>query len=163
MALDYFALNAGFKFDKKNKLALSGAKTISGEKVVFVKPLTYMNLSGNAVKFFADKHKVQPADILIIHDDMDLELYALKIKKGGGDAGHNGIKSITGCLGTPAYGRARVGIGRPEKRGGDVDFVLGKMSGEEKEKFAERFAVIEKFIYDWISMGYERAAGRFVK
>ncbi len=159
--LGEFMKSSGVKKTEKNRLAEYAQTRISGGPVLLIKPMTYMNLSGEAVVFFALKHKIQPSDILVIHDDIDLPEYALKIKKGGGDGGHNGIKSITACLNTPDFGRLRVGVGRPEERKGAADYVLEPMASAESEKYAEKLKPAEEFIYNFINMGFEKAAGRF--
>jgi len=159
--LDYFAGSLKAKTDKKNKYARWAEKSVKGNKVILLKPLTFMNLSGEAVKFFASKHKVKPEDIAVIHDDIDLELYKVKIKFGGGDAGHKGIISITEKLGTPGFARVRIGVGRPETKGKTCNYVLGKMSAEEAEEFSKKFESIKDFIMNFIIMDYNKAAGRF--
>lgn len=161
MFADFLASKLGFSFTEKNKYAAYATKSIRGVSVLFIKPLTYMNLSGEAVKFFADKHKISPEDILICHDDMDLPLFTVKLKNGGGDGGHNGIKSITGNLGTDKYPRIRFGVGRPENKSQTVDYVLGPFSNEETAEFEKKFDNLQDFIHNFVSMGYEKSAGRF--
>ncbi len=159
--LDYIAGRARLKFDKKNKLAVYCGKNIKGVETMFIKPLTYMNLSGRAVGFFTEKHKIRQEDILVVHDDIDIPLYKVKIKKGGGDAGHKGVRSIIDALGGGGFARLRVGVGRPESKGGACDYVLGEMNGEEKEEFIKAFKSMENFTMNFIHLGYEKAAGRF--
>jgi peptidyl-tRNA hydrolase, PTH1 family len=159
--IDYFAAGQKFQLSAKNKLARFTEREIAGEKTVILKPLTYMNLSGDAVKDFADKHKIDNQGILIIHDDIDLPLYKIKIKFGGGSGGHNGLKSITGRLGTEFYARVRIGVGKPEHKSQTVDYVLGAMGKEEMESYKKKFETVEKFVLDWIENGYTKAAGRF--
>ncbi|MCX7698726.1 MAG: aminoacyl-tRNA hydrolase [Candidatus Goldbacteria bacterium] len=159
--LDYFADKAKIQFNDKNKLAIYTLKNISGERIIFIKPQTYMNLSGQAIKFFMDRYKINISDILVIHDDIDLNLAKIKIKKGGSDAGHNGIKSIIQEVGDGNFCRIRIGIGRPKEKGCEADFVLAKFSDEEKNELEKKFPIIENFIYNWISLGYEKAASKF--
>jgi PTH1 family peptidyl-tRNA hydrolase len=159
--LDFLSRKLSFEFSEKNKYALYADKSIRGTKTLFIKPLTYMNLSGEAVRFFAEKHKSTVGDIIIIHDDLELPVYTVKIKMGGGDGGHNGIKSITECLNNSAYARVRLGIGRPVQRGQVTDYVLGKFTDEERIGFEKKFETVETFLYNFISMGYQKAAGRF--
>jgi PTH1 family peptidyl-tRNA hydrolase len=120
-----------------------------------------MNLSGKAILKYSNKHKLPHHDILVIHDDMDLPLFDVRIKKGGGDGGHNGIKSIIEELGARTFCRVRVGVGKPEHKSQTVDYVLGEFSKEEQEILAKKMEVIEKLVMDFITMGYEKAAGRF--
>lgn len=126
-------------------------------KVLLAKPQTYMNLSGVAVGKLANKFEIPPADVLVIHDDLDLELGRMKLKKGGGDAGHNGIKSIAEHLGTPAFLRLRLGIGRPEMRGGTRDWVLEAFTEAECAIASEVLAGAVKGIGILLRMGLGRA------
>lgn len=100
---------------------------------IVTKPLTYMNLSGIAVGRLSRKFAIAPENIIVAHDDMDLPLGRMKLKKGGGTAGHNGLKSIVEHLGTNNFTRLRLGVGRPDVRGGTRDYVLGAFSEAEME------------------------------
>lgn len=104
---------------------------VGAADVVLLMPQTYMNLSGQSVQPALAFYKLPPASLLVVHDEIDLPLGELKYKMGGGDAGHNGLKSITGQLGSPAYGRLRVGVGRPNHKGQVADYVLGAFAGAE--------------------------------
>ena len=117
------------RFRLKNKL------------VTLLKPSTYMNLSGNAVRYWKDKEDIEPSNILILVDDLALPLGAIRIKGSGSDAGHNGLKSIAQMLGTQAYPRLRFGIGNDFARGAQIDFVLGKFTPEENDVVNSRAAV----------------------
>ncbi|WP_319582002.1 aminoacyl-tRNA hydrolase [uncultured Pseudodesulfovibrio sp.] len=98
----------------------------AGAYRLLVKPLTYMNLSGKAVSRVCGRHGIDPADLVVVHDELDLPVGRMKFKRGGGDNGHNGLKSIQERLGTPDYNRLRLGIGRPEDQYMPVtDWVLG--------------------------------------
>lgn len=118
----YKIANSNNKFD-----AILFTKDINGEKVIFAKPTTYMNNSGIAVSKIKNFYKIPLENIIVFQDDMDLELCKIKIKVGGEDAGHNGIKSINSNIGKE-YTRIRFGIGRPEFKYDVVNFVLGKFS-----------------------------------
>lgn len=159
--LDYLANDLDIKFEDKNKFAIYSKKNINNEEVFFVKPQTYMNLSGKSIKFFMDKYKIDIYDILIIHDDIDLPFSKIKIKKGGGDAGHRGIKSIIQELNDNNFCRVRIGIGRPQEKGKESEFVLDTFSKQEQEELKKKFILIKDFIYDWIIKGYEKAASKF--
>ncbi len=100
------------------------------KKYYFQKPLTYMNLSGKAVAKFAKKHNIEPKNILVIYDDLDLALGQIRIRKQGGAGGHNGVKSLIEELGTEKFNRLRFGIGRPNSSE-QVDFVLSKFAEDE--------------------------------
>jgi PTH1 family peptidyl-tRNA hydrolase len=129
MVVDALAEKYGFSpWTKKHKGLVSTGR-IGDEAAVLLKPQTWMNISGDSVQPAAKFYKIKPADILVIHDDIDLAFLDLRHKIGGGDAGHNGLKSITQALG-PEYRRLRIGVGRPQY--GDVaDFVLQKFSKTE--------------------------------
>lgn len=98
---------------------------------VCVKPLTFMNLSGRAVRAVIDFYKLDPADVVVIHDELDLPLGRMRMKRGGGNAGHNGLKSLTQELGTPDFVRLRLGIGRPEAGRDVAGYVLEPFRFEE--------------------------------
>ncbi len=108
-------------------------------KVALLKPLTFMNLSGKSVQAAAAFYKVAPADVVVVHDELDVPFGQIKLKSGGGDAGHNGLKSVTAQLGTNAYQRVRVGIGRPPSdfRGDTADYVLRAFAPAEQADLAD--------------------------
>lgn len=110
--------------------------------VVLLLPQTFMNLSGQSVQPAAAFYKIAPKDVLVVHDELDLELGQLRWKIGGGDAGHNGLKSITATLGTPAYQRLRFGIDRPVHKAQVSDYVLHKFGAEERELVDRRIGQI---------------------
>lgn len=104
---------------------------LKGQKITFLKPLTYMNLSGESVQPLAAFYKIPPAEILVVHDELDLPFGQVQFKMAGGFAGHNGLKSIAGCLGTDAFARLRIGIGRPV-HGSVSDWVLGDFPKDQR-------------------------------
>ena len=111
MAINNYIDESNFK--KKDNYMIA-EKVINGEKILFVKPLTYMNDSGQAVRKVVDYYKISLDDILIIYDDMDFNVGTIKIKASGSSGGHKGIKSIIRCLGTENFKRVRIGISKPE-------------------------------------------------
>lgn len=118
-----------------------------GEKVLLVKPLTFMNLSGKAVAPLYRFYRCEPTDLIVLQDELDLEPYQFKIKKGGGTAGHNGLKSIEASIGTADFARFRLGIGHPRKlnlRMDVADFVLSRFSQQECDEWANVFADVKK-------------------
>lgn len=113
IVLEQIALYNNLSFSKSTKYKSDIAKILLlGKKIIFIKPLTYMNLSGTAVCLIKDFYKLQNYDIIVIHDDIDLPLGIVKLKVGGGSGGHNGLKSISSAIGD-SYLRIKIGIGRP--------------------------------------------------
>ncbi|MGD0837142.1 MAG: aminoacyl-tRNA hydrolase [Polyangia bacterium] len=107
--------------------------SVAGTKVIFCKPMEFMNASGSAIARTAGFWKIPPARILVVHDEMDLELGRLKLAESGGTAGHNGLRSIVAELGTEAFCRLRFGIGRPPARWEGADFVLADFTADERK------------------------------
>ena len=120
---------------KKNRLSrsLEGRALIAGKEAILAVPLTYMNLSGEALGSLIKKYRVKPHDLLVVSDDLDLELGRLKIKTGGSSSGHKGVKDIIEALGADKFNRLRIGIGRPRFKEETTDFVLSRFNrGEAK-------------------------------
>ena len=129
MAISKFAevLKADWKLWGPAKNCDLAQATVDGEKVILLKPLTFMNLSGQAAVAAAHFFKILPEEICVLHDDLDLPFGDVRLKIGGGAGGNNGLKSLTQCLATPEYARIRLGIGRPPHAGMDPsDHVLGR-------------------------------------
>ena len=141
-------LNARFESEKRFHGKVAKAKW-EGEDLFLLKPSTYMNLSGQAVGALCRFHKLTPADVLVVQDELDLKPGTARIKLGGGTGGHNGLKDIQLTLGTDAYPKLRFGIGNNFAKGQQVDFVLGRWAqGERKTidlKIQKSVEVIESF------------------
>ena len=120
-------------------------------------PQTFMNLSGDAVQPLMAWYKLQPEQLLVVHDELDLEPGRMKLKKGGGAAGHNGIKSIQQRLGTPEFYRLRVGIGKPENREQVISWVLGRFFDPERTIMEKTFPDVVDAILRFAVEGPERA------
>jgi len=123
-------------FDKKFKGLVTRAR-IGGEDAVLLKPMTYMNLSGESVGPAAGFYKIPPEDIIVIHDELDIEPGRIKLKKGGGHGGHNGLKSLVKHLPNANFTRVRLGIGRPPPRWETANYVLGKFTKQEQPMIEE--------------------------
>jgi len=136
MVVDELAARIGGRF----KAHKGGAEVLDGRladrRVALVKPRSFMNLSGGPVAGTAKFFKVAPGGVVVVHDELDLPFGALKLKLGGGDNGHNGLRSITKSLGTRDYYRVRFGIGRPPGRQDPADFVLKDFSAVERKELA---------------------------
>lgn len=128
-AVDYLADYFGVKMNKVKHKAIVGSGVIGGEKVIFAKPQTYMNLSGESIREIRDFYKMESASILVIYDDIALDTGKIRIRPKGSDGGHNGMKSIIYQLADDAFHRVRIGIGAP--RGDLVNYVLERFSKEE--------------------------------
>lgn len=146
----------------KNKFqGLYETATIEGQKVVLIKPQTYMNLSGNCVKEFVDFYKVDSDNVLVIYDDMDIEPGTIKIRKKGSAGGHNGMKSIIQMLRTEEFPRIRIGIGRPEHNGDEINYVIGAIPDEEIPKLEEGTENAKEAIIEILKNGIDSAMNKF--
>ena len=114
---------------------------VKNAELLLLKPSTYMNLSGNAVRYWMQQEKIAIENVLIIVDDLSLPVGAIRMKQNGSDAGHNGLKHIAQMLSTQNYNRLKFGIGNDFPRGGQVDFVLGKFSSEDNKAINEKVPV----------------------
>lgn len=132
MVLDHLASELGLTFDL-DKLGLIAQGRLKNKQVVLLKPTTYMNLSGKAVKHWMQKLDIPQENILVVTDDLAISEGMIRLKGKGSDGGHNGLKSIAECLGSTAYARLRFGIGADFGRGKQVKFVLGKWEYDELE------------------------------
>ncbi|MDD1478333.1 aminoacyl-tRNA hydrolase [Arthrobacter sp. H16F315] len=136
MVLDELAarIGSGFKSHKSRAQVLEGRLGIGGPRVVLAKPLSYMNVSGGPVSALARFYDVEPGHVIAVHDEIDLPFATVKLKLGGGEGGHNGLRDISKALATKDYLRVRVGVGRPPGRMDTADFVLKDFSGVEKKE-----------------------------
>ena len=127
MVLDVLASRAGVRLSPgkgARARALSGEGRLAGRRVVLARPTTYMNESGGPVRGLLDYHHLPVTDLLVLHDELDIPFANVRLKRGGGEGGHNGLRSISRALGTKDYLRVRVGIVRPPGRHDPADFVL---------------------------------------
>ncbi len=162
VVVDELAGRFGGAIDKAKWNAKYTSIPAFGHKIMFIKPTTYMNLSGQAVVEFSNFYKISSVKILVVHDDLDMPPGRVKLVKGGGAGGHNGIKSIAQCLGTPDFYRLKIGIGRPGQgeihRDFPVDkYVLGTMTDQEVVTIESRFDPIENGIKTFLEDGPAKA------
>ncbi|GAA5008516.1 aminoacyl-tRNA hydrolase [Kitasatospora paranensis] len=160
MVVDLLAERIGARFKAHKSRAQVAEGRLAGHRVVLAKPMTFMNLSGGPTTALRDFYKVPNAAIVAVHDELDIDYATLRLKCGGGDNGHNGLKSLTKSLG-PDYHRIRCGIGRPPGRMEVADFVLKDFSATERKDldwFVDRSAdAVEALLTD----GLERAQGTY--
>ena len=134
--LDCFAEQSGISFKSARYGDVVETK-FRGRNLVFLKPSTYMNLSGKAVRYWMNKEKINKENLLVIVDDLNLEFGKQRLRGKGSDGGHNGLKDINNMCGGNNYARLRFGIGNAFSKGRQVDFVLGEWTSEEREKLPE--------------------------
>ena len=159
-AINKIAEQYGLKINKNKFQGLYESAIIEGQKVILIKPQTYMNLSGECVKQFVDFYKIQKEEILVIYDDMDIEPGKIKIRKKGGLGGHNGMKSIIKMLGTEELSRIRVGIGRPEHNGDEINYVIGAIPEEEIPKLNEGVENAKEAVIEVLKNGIDSAMNK---
>jgi PTH1 family peptidyl-tRNA hydrolase len=164
--------NIGFKvldhLAKKESLTFQTAKLgdiaeirIKGRTLLLLKPNTFMNLSGKAVKYWMEKENIEKENILVITDDLNLSFGTIRIKAKGSDGGHNGLKSIQSLLATTEYARFRFGISDEFKKGKQVDYVLGEWNEDEKAKLPERLDKSIEIVYSFVLAGLNNTMNEF--
>jgi PTH1 family peptidyl-tRNA hydrolase len=158
--LDYVAREESLSFETA-KLGTVSEYTIKGRKLILLKPNTYMNLSGKAVKYWMEKENIAKENILVITDDLNLPFGTIRIKAKGSDGGHNGLKNIQLLLNTSDYPRFRFGISDEFKKGQQVDYVLGEWHETEKVKLMERFVTAKEIIESFALAGLAETMNRF--
>ncbi len=134
---------------------------LNGEKVILLKPQTYMNLSGESIIQFKQFYKIPPENIIVIYDDIDVDVGKIKIRKKGGPGSHNGMKSVVEKLQTENFPRIRVGIGKPILKEMMIGYVLEKLNGEEKEILNESTKIAANAVYDIITCGMDKAMNKY--
>ena len=160
LAADALARDLGLSFAPERYGAVARGR-IKNKLVVILKPNTYMNLSGNAVRYWLTQEKIEPQNLLVIVDDLALPFGTLRLKGQGSAGGHNGLKNIEALLATSKYPRLRFGIGDDFKRGEQIDFVLSKFSDEEMKQMPEILATIVETVKSFVLAGLERTMNTF--
>jgi PTH1 family peptidyl-tRNA hydrolase len=163
MVADELARRVGTRFgvDKRSRALVAqlrmGGPGPDGFAVVLAKPMSYMNLSGGPVSALAKYYAVPPTEVIVVHDELDLPFATVKLKRGGGSAGHNGLKDLTKALGGPDYIRVRVGIGRPPGSQDAASFVLKPFSASERKELDIVIAEAADAVQDVLALGLEAA------
>lgn len=158
--VDALARQGGVTFEDK-RYGFVTEMRIKNQTLFLLKPSTYMNLSGNAVRYWSDKKKIPLERLLVVCDDLALPFGTLRMKPGGSEGGHNGLKNITLCMGSNQYARLRFGIGSDYPRGAQVDWVLGHFTAEELQRMDERVTTATKMIETYCLAGIQAAMNQF--
>ena len=162
LMVDFYAYNKNFKINKLKHRSLVGEYMINGEKVIFAKPQTYMNLSGEAVRELASYYNIPAGDIIIIYDDLSLPLGKIRIREKGTDGGHNGIKNIIYQLQSDEFPRIKIGISESESENGDmIETVLGGFSKEELARLRKIAGKTSEAIEEIIINGAQSAMNKY--
>lgn len=151
----------GIEVNKKKFDSLYGEGRIEQEKVILLKPQTYMNLSGKAILEVVQFYKIPMEDVLVIYDDMDIEPGHIKIRKKGGAGSHNGMKSVVQELQTEDFARIRVGIGKPQFKDDMINYVIGIVPEEERTKLEEGTTKAKESIIEIVKNGIDVAMNKF--
>lgn len=167
MALDKFveSLNIDnkdkrYEFSVERHAYMTEVK-VKGRTLILIKPTTFMNLSGKAVRYWLDKEKIPIENLLIIVDDLALPLGTIRLRMGGSDGGHNGLKDIIAALGHNKFNRLRFGIGNDFAKGRQIDFVLGKIEGEDWNVVDTKLDMCCDIIKSFASIGMDRTMNLF--
>ena len=156
MVLDAWAQASNIVFES-GRYGSTATVSFKGRKFTLLKPSTYMNLSGKAVRYWLTELKIQPDQLLVISDDLNIPFGTLRLRKNGSAGGHNGLTNINELIGTQEYARIRMGIGNDFGRGQQVDYVLGELTKEEKEQMPELCKRVIDGVKAWALMGPDRA------
>ncbi|MCR5561648.1 MAG: aminoacyl-tRNA hydrolase [Bacteroidales bacterium] len=156
MALDAWAKESGAVFYTRRYGDLAEI-SLKGRSLYLLKPSTYMNLSGNAVRYWLGKLPVTEERLMVVCDDINLPFGTLRLRAGGSDGGHNGLKNIEECIGTNAFARLRMGVGHDFAQGGQIDFVLGKLEESQLAEMPELCKKVAGGIQEWVLAGIDRA------
>lgn len=160
MILDAFAEASNISFSTERYGDVAHAR-LKNQQLVLLKPSTYMNLSGSAVRYWMQKENIPVENVLVLVDDISLPFGAIRLKTRGSDAGHNGLKDIARQIGTEAYARLKFGIGNDFARGCQVDYVLGNFTPEQRIALPERLKVAADCIAEFVLAGPGSAMCKF--
>lgn len=162
MVLDALAKASNIVFEDR-RYGFVTETSVKGRKLILLKPTTYMNLSGNAVRYWMNKENIPLEHLLVVVDDLSLPLGALRLKGNGSNGGHNGLGNIQSVLGTQQYARLRVGIGNDFPRGMQVDWVLGRYDEEDMKILAPAIDTSAEIIKSFVLVGIDITMNQFNK
>jgi len=152
--VENLAANLGVTFSTGKKVTVAEARH-KGRSLIIIKPTTFMNLSGEAIRFWLQDQKIPIENLLVITDDLALPFGSLRMRPAGSSAGHNGITNIIECLNTDKFPRLRFGIGSDYPKGRQIDYVLGRWTNEEEAILPEKLKLAEDFIKSFVTMGIQ--------
>lgn len=162
MVVDELAKRWGISFGKEDRSACCAEYRLGGEKILVIKPTTYMNLSGFAVGAYANFFHIDPEDIAVIQDDMDIALGQIRIRSKGSAGGHNGIKSIIQHLGTEEFPHFKIGIGHPDRNDKAViNHVLNGFYADEKETICKAVNDMASALEEWVKVDLNSAMQKY--
>ena len=156
MVLDAWAQASNIVFES-GRYGSTATVSFKGRKFILLKPSTYMNLSGKAVRYWMTELKIQPENLMVLSDDLNIPFGTLRLRKNGSAGGHNGLTNINELIGTQEYARIRIGIGNDFGRGHQVDYVLGALSEGEMAQMPEICKRVIDGIKAWATIGADRA------
>ena len=156
MVLDAWAQASNISFES-GRYGSTATISFEGRKFILLKPSTYMNLSGKAVRYWMNELKIPVENLLVISDDLNIPFGTIRLRKNGSAGGHNGLTNINELIGTQEYARIRVGIGNDFGRGQQVGYVLGELSDEEKTQMTEITKRVIDGVKAWATVGPDRA------
>ena len=159
--INKIAKQYNIEIKQKKFKGLYGKGIIENEKVILLKPQTYMNLSGESIKEVVDFYKIEPSKIIVIYDDIDIMPGIIKIRKKGGAGSHNGMKSVIHELQTTEFPRIRVGIGCPDDKSNLINYVIGDIPEEEKVLLDKGTTLAKEALIEIISNGIDCAMNKF--
>ena len=160
-AIDLLATKHNVPVTRHRHRALFGRGTVAGEDCLLVKPQTFMNDSGDAVLRLLLYYHIAPAEVILVHDELALDLGVIRLRRGGSDAGHKGVRSVIHYLKTPEIARVRLGIGRTPEGGNAINYVLSKFAKSEGEKVEEMVFRAAQAVETCLKEGLEVAMNRY--
>ena len=161
-AVDAFAEKQGVEWADK-RYGFVAKTRVKNAELILLKPSTYMNLSGQAVRYWAQQEKIPVERILVIVDDLSLPVGKIRMRGSGSAGGHNGLKNIESCMMTQNYARIKFGIGNEFPKGTQIDFVLGKFSDEDNKLIAEKLDYVGEMIQSFCLQGLDRTMNQYNK
>jgi len=159
-ALDFVAQQSSAFFTEEKYGEISSFK-FKGKNIYLLKPNTFMNLSGSAVRYWLTKLKIDPKHLLVVTDDLNLEVGNLRMKKNGSDGGHNGLKNIQQMLSSNQYPRLRIGVGNNFPKGKQIDYVLGEWTEDEDLVLDKKMKIINEMVLSFCFAGIENTMNKF--